>query len=198
MKTFFNRNHGDILTVSFLSVILLFLSWQGTAVATTVSVSVSPASATLPPGEPLTFSATVLGTQNTAVNWSIVEGPSGGSITSTGAYTATNTPGTYHVVATSQADPTVSATAIVTISPITAGAGFVPPTWQIPGPTQIPNAHSCDNANEGSLLAAGRVQAFAIDLASPNTMYAGGGDGIGNSGPNSDAGIYETTDGGAH
>jgi len=163
-----------------------------------VTVAVSPANVTLPPGATLTFKATVSGTQNTAVTWSVTEGANGGSITSTGVYTATQTTGTYHVVATSQADPSVNATAVVKVQPVTAGAGFTPPTWNLLGPTRIPNAHSCDNANEANLLAAGRVQAFAVDLANPSVMYGGGGVGIGNSGPYSDAGVYESTDGGTH
>jgi hypothetical protein len=45
-----------------------------------------------------------------------VEGNSGGTITSAGLYTAPNTAGTYHVLVTSQADTTKSATAVVTVS----------------------------------------------------------------------------------
>lgn len=74
--------------------------------------------------------------------------------------------------------------------------GITAPTWQVLGPTAVPNAHSCDNANETNLFAAGKVQAFAVDLADPSTMYAAGGMGQGNSGPYSSAGIYMSTDGG--
>ncbi len=80
----------------------------------------------------------------------------------------------------------------------TGGLGFLPPVWQPIGPTKIPNAHACDNGAEASLLAAGKIQAFAIDFANPSLMYAGGGVGPGNSGPASNGGVYESTDGGVH
>jgi hypothetical protein len=85
------------------------------AAALGVRVTISPTAATLPVGGTRTFSAAVTGTSNTVVTWSIQEGASGGSITSGGVYTAPNVPGTYHVVATSQADPTKHATATITV-----------------------------------------------------------------------------------
>ncbi len=80
-----------------------------------VSVAVLPAVATVPEGGSLPFLA--YGLTNTAVTWSVLEGTTGGSITNSGVYTAPKTLGTYHVVATSSADATVSASAIVTIQP---------------------------------------------------------------------------------
>ena len=53
------------------------------------------------------FFATVTGTTNTAVTWSVVEAQ-GGAVTATGQYTSPATAGTYHVMATSQADPAAS------------------------------------------------------------------------------------------
>jgi len=79
----------------------------------TVAVAISPVSVNVDQGATLNFTATVLGNPNTAVTWSVQEGTAGGSITSTGAYTAPNSAGTFHVIATSQADSTKSATAIV-------------------------------------------------------------------------------------
>jgi len=55
--------------------------------------------------------ATVAGSKTTAVTWS----SDGGTITSTGLYTAPVTPGTYYVTATSVADTTKSDTATVTV-----------------------------------------------------------------------------------
>ncbi len=49
------------------------------------------------------------------VSWSIAEGPAGGSITSSGLYTAPSTAGTYHVVATDTANPAITATTVVTV-----------------------------------------------------------------------------------
>lgn len=80
------------------------------------AVSVTPIAATVPVGGSQTFAATVTGPANTAVNWSVQEGVSGGSITSAGVYTAPSTHGTYHVVATSAYDPSRSATATVVVA----------------------------------------------------------------------------------
>ena len=75
---------------------------------------------------------------------------------------------------------------------------FAPPMWRTIGPTRIPNAHACDNAAESALPAAGKLQAFAINLSNPAVMYAGGGAGPGDSGPYSNGGLYKSTDGGGH
>ena len=63
-----------------------------------------------------TFTASVVGPSNTSVIWSVLEGASGGTITAGGLYTAPATHGNYHVVATSAADPSRTATATVAIS----------------------------------------------------------------------------------
>ena len=80
-----------------------------------VSVAIVPSTATVPEGGSLSFLATVNGVANTAVTWSVQVGATGGSITNSGVYTAPNTLGTYTVVATSVADATASASAVVTI-----------------------------------------------------------------------------------
>lgn len=79
-----------------------------------VTVSVNPSIATLNQGAARQFAAAVTGSANTGVTWSVQE-PAGGFINSAGLYTAPATVGTFHVVATSQADPTKIATAIVTV-----------------------------------------------------------------------------------
>ena len=61
------------------------------------------------------FTATVTGTTNTSVTWHVEQGDRGGTITADGLYTAPSTPGTYHVVVTSMADRSKSATATVTV-----------------------------------------------------------------------------------
>lgn len=81
-----------------------------------VSISVAPTTITLPLGGTENFSASVTGSGNTAVNWSIKEGASGGSMTSKGEYTAPSSAGTFQVTATSQVDASKSATATVTVS----------------------------------------------------------------------------------
>ncbi len=92
--------------------------------APVVEVAVSPATVLLVGGASHTFSATVTGVPNLQVTWSVLEGAAGGTIDANGEYTSPTTPGVYHVVATSDADPSVSATAEVTVSlpaPIQAG-----------------------------------------------------------------------------
>lgn len=82
-----------------------------------VTVAINPTSVTLSSGGTQAFTASVGSTGNTAVTWRVSEGNAGGSITSSGLYTAPATPGTYHVLATSQVDPSKSASAIVTVTP---------------------------------------------------------------------------------
>jgi len=86
-----------------------------------VSVAVSPTAATVAPGGTQQFAATVTGTTDTAVTWSVVEA-GGGSVSATGLYTAPATAGTYHVKATSKADPSKNAQATVTVA---SGSGVV-------------------------------------------------------------------------
>ena len=81
---------------------------------TSIEVTVSPETANLATLGTQQFTATVTGTSNTAVTWSVVE-PGGGSITQSGLYTAPGTAGTYHVKATSKADVVKSDTATVTV-----------------------------------------------------------------------------------
>ncbi len=80
-----------------------------------ISVAVEPADLTLPPGGSRLFTAVVSASDNPSVTWEVVEGAAGGSVDPGGAYTAPEAPGTYHVVATSVADPTKRAEATVRI-----------------------------------------------------------------------------------
>lgn len=76
------------------------------------SFLVSPATAEVWQGDTAAFSAPV------EVNWSIKEGSAGGSISSAGVYTAPGVPGTYHIIATSLADPSNTGEATVTVPSI--------------------------------------------------------------------------------
>ena len=89
-----------------------------------ITVTVSPAQVTLSAGATQQFTATVTGTPNTAVTWSVQEGAAGGSITQGGLYTAPAALGTYHVRATSQADPSRFGTATVQVQEIPTGVVF--------------------------------------------------------------------------
>ncbi|MDR3673377.1 MAG: IPT/TIG domain-containing protein [Holophaga sp.] len=83
-------------------------------VAVKVGVGVGPRSVVLLAGTSQPFTATVTGSSNTAVTWS-VDQPGGGFISATGQYLAPQASGSYTVRATSLADPSVSATAQVTV-----------------------------------------------------------------------------------
>ncbi len=82
-----------------------------------VAVAITPASVSLNTSGTQQFTASVTGSTNTAVTWSVVEA-GGGSVSTSGLYTAPATAGTYHVKVTSQADTTKSAQATVTVNPI--------------------------------------------------------------------------------
>jgi len=89
-----------------------------------ISMSVSPNPTTLAPYGTVQLTATVLGTTNTAVTWSVQEGTGGGTVSTTGLYKAPSVPITYHVIAKSKADPTQTAIATIIVST----AASSPPT----------------------------------------------------------------------
>jgi hypothetical protein len=84
--------------------------------AGTIAVVLRPSSSAADACRAVAFSATVSGTTNGGVTWSVREGPSGGTITAAGEYTAPPTAGTYHVVATSVADPARTSEGTVTVA----------------------------------------------------------------------------------
>ncbi len=106
-----------------------------------ISVQVSPTTATIGPLETFQFTASVKGTSNTAVSWSLsgsTTGPALGSISASGLYTAPGTsPGSVTITAQSAADSTKQGTATVTI-----GSGGPPiltsldPTTAVQGSAQ--------------------------------------------------------------
>jgi hypothetical protein len=81
----------------------------------TVAISISHTSAALSINGSTQFGAIVTGSTNTGVTWTVAE-TSGGSVNSAGLYKAPATAGTFHVVATSQADTTKSAKAAISVS----------------------------------------------------------------------------------
>jgi hypothetical protein len=83
-----------------------------------VAVSVAPKSASVLVGASTSFTASVTGTstgQSTAVTWSVQES-GGGTVDSSGQYTAPASAGSYHVLATSVADTSKNASALVVVS----------------------------------------------------------------------------------
>jgi hypothetical protein len=100
-------------------------SFPGTAPSAAVGVSVSPATATVAAARSIQFTASVNGSSNTSVSWTVQEGAGGGAVSSTGLYSAPSSAGTYHVVATSVADPSKSAAATVSVT--APGVDVAPP-----------------------------------------------------------------------
>ncbi|HEX2663234.1 MAG TPA: hypothetical protein VHM93_10430 [Candidatus Acidoferrum sp.] len=101
-----------------------FLGSCGSSTPTsTITVAVTPATATLSPGASTQFTATVTGATNTAVTWQVNGTPGGstaaGTISSNGLYTAPSTipkPATVTVTAISSENASVSGSASVTIA----------------------------------------------------------------------------------
>ena len=84
--------------------------WELSLGAAPVGVAVNPGNAELKVGTTQAFSATVTGSADTSVLWSIQEAPNGGTISASGLYSPPSKPGTFHVIATSVAAPAVKAT----------------------------------------------------------------------------------------
>lgn len=80
-----------------------------------VAISLAPEYAETRPGGSVQLRATVTGSANTNVTWTITEA-GGGSITPAGLYTAPATEGTYHLTATAAADTTKKAYATVKVT----------------------------------------------------------------------------------
>lgn len=126
--------HRHALTIGIIVVLvaaiaaMIWIMRSNGSAASPVSVTIFPASATVVVGHGFNFAASVDGSDNADVTWKVEEGDAGGSVIPRGAqssggkvsmlgvYAAPNTPGTYHVVATSKADPQKSATADVTVT----------------------------------------------------------------------------------
>jgi hypothetical protein len=127
------------------------------------SVVVTPRSTRALTGGTVQFTAIVTGINDTSVTWSVQEGSTGGTVSSTGAFKASNTVGEYHVIATSNANPAVSGSAAVTVSAL---ASAMPGVWQNVTPPGIDLAVSSFNHDGYG------VQDVVVDPAKPSNLYA--------------------------
>jgi len=84
-----------------------------------IEVSIDPPAATIDSGGTVPFTATVTGGQDGAVVWSA----DAGTVDQTGLFTAPLTGGTVRVTAVSRADPSASATAVVSVRSATVHLG---------------------------------------------------------------------------
>src|SRR5271157_704957 len=106
-----------VILSSALSAMLSFSACSGSGGSSVTNhgittIVLSPTSASVQLGGMQQFSATVTGTSNTGVRWSAT----GGTVSSDGLYTAGSNAGAFGVTATSVADGTSSAQAIVTVT----------------------------------------------------------------------------------
>lgn len=96
--------------------------------AANVGITIYPTEAKVVAGKSVDFAATITGAPTSDVTWKVEEGDNAGDIRTRGAYskegeislystyTSPKTPGTYHLIATSTADTTKSATAEITVT----------------------------------------------------------------------------------
>ena len=103
------------LTKSAIAEITITPGDDGSGGSGGVVVSVTPQEVVLLPGGSQQFYASIVGHSDQSVTWTVLEGSSGGTINSSGFYVAPSADGTYHVKATSNADPSKSETAIVDV-----------------------------------------------------------------------------------
>ena len=141
-------NAWDSSGAVFKSTSIITVSGTGTG---PVSVAVSPHSQTLSPGQTQQFSATVLNTTNTGVNWyvdnSLLGNTTSGTITTGGLYTAGTALGPHNVTAVSLADKTKSDTAVVTVQAPAVTVSINPPSASVaPGGT-VPFTATVQNAS---------------------------------------------------
>jgi|HubBroStandDraft_6_1064221.scaffolds.fasta_scaffold56807_2 hypothetical protein len=107
---------------------MLRSSMSANAKPTPVEITMFPTTAKVAAGKGVDFAATVTGAPTSEVTWKVEEGDNAGQIQTRGAYakegaislystyTAPKTPGTYHLVATSTADTSKSASAEITVT----------------------------------------------------------------------------------
>jgi IgGFc binding protein/PKD domain len=142
-----------------------------------VTVSVTPATATLYDGQTQQFTATVTNTSNTAVTWTI--SPAGtGTISSSGLYAAPatiSTQQTVTVTATSQANTAASASSTVTLMPKASQTiSFTPPvspvTYGVSPITLTATASSGLPVTFGVLSGPGTVSGSTLTITGVGTV----------------------------
>ncbi len=129
-----------------------------------IQVTLNPQTAAVVLGKTRLFTATVQGTKlDQGVIWSVQEGTAGGTITNGGLYTAPVTLATYHVLATSAADPAKTASASVNV----VEHGF---SWT--GNMFVPRKyHTATLLQNGDVLIAGGTSATGTQVLGSAEIY---------------------------
>ncbi len=134
MQSFSQTQAGRPWALMFAGLASLSLSCGGKGGSDEIPpnwVSLTPTVVSLKPGNEANFTATLMGPgsigANLKISWKIQEGATGGGITgwgenrNTGVYAApasiSGASATFHVIAFSEANPTLSASATVTVQP---------------------------------------------------------------------------------
>lgn len=141
-----------------------------------IAVVISPAADTLTVGARATFRATVSGATDTLVTWTLVEGPSAGALNTSGEYTASPTPGTFHIVASSDARPQSRDTAVILV--VAAPSATISSSDSIldsrPGQSAsvpfLAGAHYSWSVTGGTLTAGQGTQSITFTSGSPGTI----------------------------
>ncbi len=141
-----------------------------------ITISISPTTPSVIVGATQQFTATVTGSTNTAVTWSVT---GSGTISSSGLYTAPvslTTPGSATVKATPQADTSKSASATITIPAVSATVSPSTPSVILGGTQQF--SATVSNATDtsvtwsvagGGAITSGGFYAAPDSLATPNS-----------------------------
>ncbi|MFT3917145.1 MAG: GDSL-type esterase/lipase family protein [Anaeromyxobacteraceae bacterium] len=107
------------------------------SVTTLDVVTVTPAEATTATGQPVALACTVDDPVDASCTWTVLEGDAGGRVTATGPatgrYAPPSTTGTFHVVATSSAEPDRSATVTIRVLDGNVFAAPMPLVSRFPG-----------------------------------------------------------------
>jgi hypothetical protein len=96
-------------------------------------ITITPPIASVFPSGAVAFSATVVGLANPGVTWSL-QGSPGSSVDQSGKFTASTVPGVFSILATSQCDSTVTASATVNVGSVIISPSSV---TLVPGIAQL-------------------------------------------------------------
>lgn len=124
-------------------------SGSGQPPASPIAVSISPGSTSMLVGTSSTFSATVSGSTNQAVTFSVVGGDANGTITQAGVYTAPAVPGSFRVRATSMQDASKFAEANIQVR------DYAGTTTATPNMSVFRDYHTASLLADGSVLLVG-------------------------------------------